>query len=99
MQERGIVRKTNFIPWLSFFLGVSIVFLLYIRDFSKIIIAGGYLSRLGELANDKQFISEITNYIPEYFNWYIFIPGELLIILTPIIISRMGKSKNSFDNL
>jgi hypothetical protein len=99
MQERGIVRKMKFIPWLSFFLGVSIVFLLYIRDFSKIIIAGGYLSRLGELANDKQFISEITNYIPEYFNWYIFIPGELLIILTPIIISRMGKSKNSFDNL
>lgn len=99
MQERGIVRKMNFIPWLSFFLGVSIVFLLYIRDFSKIIIAGGYLSRLGELANDKQFISEITNYIPEYFNWYIFIPGELLIILTPVIIFLKAKSKNSFDNL
>ena len=99
MQERGIFKKLSFNPFLSFFLGVALVFLLYIWDYSKIIIGGGYISRFGELATDKQFISEITSYIPDKFNWYIFILGELLIILPPIIIFLKGESKNSSDNL
>jgi len=99
MQERGNFKKLSFNPFLSFFLGVTIVFLIYIWDYSKIILGGGYISRLGELATDKQFISEITSYIPDKFNWYIFILGELLIILPLIIIFLKGKSKISSDNL
>ena len=99
MQEKGMFKKLSFNPFLSFFLGVIIVFLLYIWDYTKIIIGGGYISRLGELTTDKQFISEITSYIPDKFNWYIFTLGELLIILPPIIIFLKEKSKNSSDNL
>jgi hypothetical protein len=99
IQERGTVRKLNIYPFLSFFLGVAIVFLLYIWDYSKIIIGGGYISRLGELTTDKLFISEMTSYIPDKFNWYIFTLGELLIILPQIIIYLKRKSNNNFDNI
>ncbi len=98
LQEKGEIKNLGALNWLLFLSGVLIVFLTYIWDYSKIIILGGYLSRLGELATDKQLLSEISSYIPDKFNWYIFILGELLIILSPIIIFLKGKSKNSFDN-
>jgi len=86
--EKEIINNFKLIHWLFFLSGVIIVFVIYIWDYSKIIIGGGYIFRLSELATDQKFISEITSYIPVYFNWFLFILGELLMLLPAILLYR-----------
>jgi len=91
--EKNIIKNLSLVHWTLFLSGVLIVLIVYIWDYSKIIIDGGYISRLGKLATDKQFISEITSYIPISFKWFLFILGEFLILLPSVIISLKRYSK------
>jgi hypothetical protein len=87
-QEKGLIKNLGLLNWLLFLSGVLIVFLVYIWDYSKIIIEGGYISHLGNLATDPKFISELTRYVPSYFNWYLFSLGELLMLLPLMLITK-----------
>jgi hypothetical protein len=86
--EKGIIKNLNKSQWILFFTGVFIVFVVFIWEYAKIIIAGGYISHLGSLAKDQKFISEMTSYVPASFNWIFFFLGELLMILRIIILWR-----------
>jgi len=89
--ENESISKLGLINWMSFISGTLIVFVIYIWDYAKIIIGGGYISDLGSLASNTKFISEITGYIPDYFNWYVFALGEILMLLPVVVVIRKKK--------
>ena len=92
LKEKGYIEKLNLISWLLFISGSFIIFIIFIRDYSKIMIENGFLSHPGILMTDEKFISIISNYVPDYFNWYLFICGELLII-SPLILIYIKEIK------
>ncbi len=62
------------------FLGAFAIFISFIYDFSKIIVAGGFLPRILTLAADSEFQKAVSVFVPVKYNWWFFFAGELLIL-------------------
>ncbi len=92
LEEKGYRLKIRFIDWLLILSGSFIIFLTFISDYSKIIILRGYLSNIFSLFNNENFIKTISEYKPTYFNWWGFLLGEILILLSMFFIFKKRKS-------
>jgi hypothetical protein len=67
--------------WIFLFSGAFIIFLSFIKDYSLILIRGGYLSDIAHILENPEFRQVITTYVPGRFAWGMFIVGEILILL------------------
>ena len=67
--------------WIFLISGAFIIFFSFIRDYSLILIRGGYLSDIFHLADNPDFRQVISAYIPTRYAWDMFVIGEILIIL------------------
>lgn len=74
--------------WILIISGTIIIFLSFIRDYTQLLVKGGYLNKLSSLTTNKDFINDLTNYIPEDFRWGVFLLGEVLIISALLLIHR-----------
>lgn len=79
-QQNGFRIKIKLHEWIILFLGGFIIFITFIGEYSKIVIQGGFLSRIATLATDPYFQQIISEHIPTSFNWHLFIIGEGFII-------------------
>ncbi|MCX7833338.1 MAG: hypothetical protein N2490_03925 [Ignavibacteria bacterium] len=86
--EKGYKIKINFINWLFIIIGAFLIFITFIWDYSKIILENNFLGDFFNLLTNEKFIKIITEYIPKYFNWVLFIIGETIIIVTTIYIIK-----------
>ena len=96
-QEKSIEVKIKTVEWTLIITGAFIIFCTYVWDYTGIIIKGGFLSNFFSLAKDERFIKIITNYVPAFFDWYLFAVGELLILFSITMIFKRVKS--IFDNV
>lgn len=74
--------------WILIISGAIIIFLSFIRDYTQLLVKGGYLNKLSSLTINKDFINDLTSYIPEDFRWGVFLLGEVLIISALLLIHR-----------
>ena len=79
-QQRGYHVRINSLDWVLLFLGAFIIFSTFIWDYTKIIIQGGFISSLSALGANPVFEKEVSQYIPTFYQWPIFIMGEILIL-------------------
>lgn len=79
-QSGGREVEVSAAEWVFILLGAFVIFISFIYDFSKIIIAGGFLPRILTLATDSEFQKEVSNFVPVKYNWWLFLAGELLIL-------------------
>jgi hypothetical protein len=79
-QQKGFRVRANFLEWTLLFLGAFMILITFIWEYSKIIIQGGFLSRIATLATDANFQKIIVEHVPVSFNWYLFIIGEGFVI-------------------
>ena len=77
-----------FHEWVLIISGAIIIFISFIRDYTQLLVRGGYLNKLSSLTTNQDFINDLTSYIPGNFWWGIFLFGEVLIISALIIIHR-----------
>lgn len=80
--------------WYTILLGAALIFSSFIFDYTKLLIAEGYFSKGGPSLLDPGFTKAILNYVPEKFQWGIFIPGESLIIFSIVGFAFCTKRKN-----
>ncbi len=80
--DKGYKIKTNYKFWITLIVGAILIFITFMWDYSKIIIENNFLGDFFNLLNNEKFIKIITEFKPLYFNWIIFIIGEILIIFS-----------------
>jgi hypothetical protein len=86
-----IMNKLNHFKWKELFFifgGAFIIFISFVYDFTFIILKGNFLSDFFQLAEDKRFLDELTEYVPNKFQWTIFAIGLALIITGNFLIIK-----------
>jgi len=66
--------------------GVFIIFATYIHDYSVMIVKGGYLSHFFSLFKNQQFRKLSAQYVPVFYNWYLFFIGVVLILVSVLMV-------------
>lgn len=92
LQERGPLFKIKWYEWSLIITGMLIILVTFVWDYSKIMINDGLLSKFWILTNDQQLLKNILNYHPVFYNWTVFIMGEILMLGAFILIFRRVKS-------
>lgn len=84
------------------FAGTGIILFTFIRDYLELIIRSGVLSQSNSVESKEHFLKIITSFIPDSYNWFLFIIGELFIVAaTYYVVKRSAAIKNNtirFDN-
>ncbi len=74
-EDLGIKVNINWKEWSLMILGVLVCLFVWLYDFGKIIFGGGFARDFFGLKNNVEFAQIVSNYIPSYFNWPIFLFG------------------------
>jgi len=72
-------------------LGGLIILFTYLYDYGKLIFSKGFGARFFTLLTDPEFQMVVGAYIPSYYNWLLFIIGEVLILYAIYRIYKRGK--------
>ncbi len=87
-------EKINSVFWYPFITGAFLIFSSFLFDYTRLLIAEGYFSKGGPSLLEPGFTTAILSYIPERFQWGIFLTGELLIIFSIARFVFFLKNKN-----
>ena len=79
-QNRSRYAGISVVEWIFILSGAFAIFISFVYDFSKIIITGGFLQGILTLAADAEFQKEVSLFVPDKYNWWLFLAGELLIL-------------------
>lgn len=82
VKKDGKPVKWKLLNWIFIITGATIIFATFIWDYSNILIKGGFLGDLTNLAENESFLEIITTYIPVRFKWGLFWLGEILILIS-----------------
>jgi hypothetical protein len=86
LQAKGYDVHIKFIEWGLIIGGGMIIFISFIRDYSKIIVQEGLLEKILTLSEDQRFYQVMSQYQPVDFAWSLFIFGEILILFSVIMM-------------
>lgn len=78
-QEKGLNTKINVSEWILLCLGSITVILSFLWDYFQYVQHGYSINEVWTLTSKADMFNEINNYIPQHYNWWLFISGELTI--------------------
>ncbi|MFH0865087.1 MAG: hypothetical protein V1904_02760 [Bacteroidota bacterium] len=78
----------NLMEWTLLIAGSVLVIFAYTREFSAFLLAKYSLPEIFDFSNKNEIIDYACSYIPVYFNWWIFLAGELMhvVAITSVIL-------------
>ncbi len=79
-EENGIKVKLNFRELVLTVTGIILILATYVLDYASMIIIGGFIRNFTGLMNDEKFLKLSSEYVPVFYNWYLFVAGVLLIL-------------------
>lgn len=87
---RNDLFRLSFMEWFFFILGALVIIFAYTRPYMQYMLAKYRLTDLLSVSRNKEFLDYSCLFVPQHFNWMLFVLGELF-ILFPIfqIIFRM----------
>ncbi|MDA3904691.1 MAG: hypothetical protein PF484_01320 [Bacteroidales bacterium] len=80
IQGNGITIKIKLYHWALLFFGSFLIFYSFIEDYLNLIIKNDFLSNFWNLSSDERFWQIISQYVPTYYNWYLFSIGEIILL-------------------
>jgi hypothetical protein len=89
--DKGYSVRMRTAEWFLVGMGVSLIFVTFVRDFACMIIREGFLSRFWSLGADPEFQSHVTLFVPSSYDWLLFIVGEVLILSAIVSLARRVK--------
>lgn len=94
LQEKGRQLSIKPIEWVLIFSGVGLILYSFTEDFFRLIIQNDLLSEFFTLSTNDHFWKLISEFEPTYYNWWVFIPGIILILAANfLVIKRMNSSE------
>lgn len=83
--HRGYKPRVKTVEWVVMLSGVFVLFINFIWEYSSMIIANGYWSNFFNLLQHEPFLEEIATFVPDPFNWPVFIIGCLITLVGMLI--------------
>jgi hypothetical protein len=84
----GLRVKTAAADWLLIYGGAGLIFISFVKDYSLLIIRGGFLSGYFDLPGNTRFMRAVSQYVPESFDWILFFAGEVMILAGLFLMVR-----------
>ncbi len=99
-QEKGYYVRLGVSDWILIISGALVILYTYLVDYTRLLIDSGVLSAKGSPEAEERLIQMITNYIPDDYNWPLFIAGEALIVaaIINVLIRSRKYSKDETVN-
>lgn len=97
--DQGRKVKITKKEWMLLVLGSLLILYTFLYDYGNLIISRGFLPEFFTLASSGEFQQIVGNYVPSYYPWWLFILGEILILLAIFSFSRTrtGSFKKSLS--
>ena len=89
---KGLKFNLNFFSISFFIAGACLVFLAFVWDYSRYMLNYHTLKELLNLPENRAVFDTAGNYLPQQFNWFLFIFGEVLVISAIILPFFRNKS-------
>ncbi len=87
-QEEEKQIHLSFINWMFLIIGSSIIICSFMWDYSMYLMLNGTDKAVWTLSNNTNMFEEVANYIPHYFNWWLFGMGEGFILIAILLILK-----------
>ncbi len=99
-QEKGYYVRLGVSDWILIISGALVILYTYLVDYTRLLIDSGVLSAKGSPEAEERLIQMITSYIPDDYNWPLFIAGEALIVaaIINVLIRSRKYSKDETVN-
>jgi hypothetical protein len=81
--------------WYCLIVGCSLILFTFIKDYSLIIIDNDLIGDYANIMKNETFLRVASAYIPESFDWNIFVIGEML-LLTAIHLAQRAARATGF---
>ena len=81
LQEKGYVFKVKWREWGLMLAGCFVILASFMWDYIAYVLSSEAGKGLWTLSSDHGLFSEAQNYIPDHYNWWMFLAGELLICI------------------
>lgn len=91
--KRKLIIKP--LDWVLIISGAVLIFITFTIDYTMLVYHEGNKYGFSELNRNENFISAVTSFIPESFNWFIFFVGELVIFVGIALFFRRSKKMNN----
>lgn len=85
--------RTGAVVWSLLGTGAFLIFLTFVWDYGRIIVTGGFLADAESLAKNSRLQAVVSAFVPQRYNWPLFVLGELLIIAGGLAAYRRSKSE------
>lgn len=85
-QQKGTPLDVRFFEWMLLFSGCCIVIVSFMWDYLRYISRQGTNTGVWTLSSNKNMFEEIKNYIPQSFNWSLFLIGQGLLLFGLLFI-------------
>lgn len=92
LQEKGYTVKMKALEWSLIFTGALIILYTFVRDYSRIIFQEWFILNSRPQCDREYLLELISSYKPEYYNWFLFVFGEIVILFAILLIYR-GRTK------
>jgi len=89
-QQRDDRMALSVGEWCFILAGSFVIFLVFIYDYAKFLITGGFY-RISDLFQNQKFMEAVQNFAPQKFYWLPFFAGEILILTGLFLFFKKGK--------
>lgn len=93
-QKRGRTARLIAKEKILFTAGSLVIIFSFIYDYIGYVNVHCTDKSCWSLSNSKQLFSEAMNYVPQHFDWWIFIAGQLVMLIAIFIFGSRMKNEN-----
>jgi hypothetical protein len=87
----------RFIDYMLFLLGSFIIIFSFVWDYIMYSAQNEAAKKLWTLSSNTNMFNEISNYVPNTFNWWLFGLGEIVLLFEMTLLIKHFKTNNSLQ--
>ena len=85
-------RRVSPAVWALLISGSLLILFTFMEDYGRLIISYGFVSEYPHLLENKEFLTKAEAFIPERFNWIVFLAGQTLLLAAVYIQHRAAQN-------
>jgi len=86
--KRGLQVRLKYYEWLLLLGGALLVFASFIWNYTRLMLANGFLDQLSTLGGNAAVRQVVEQYQPQHFQWGLFMVGFAIILVSMGLLAR-----------
>lgn len=92
--DQGRALKFSVSQIMLFVFGCLIIIISFMWDYITYLTLNDHPHKVWTLSNNENMFSEIASYVPSRYNWWMFIVGEVMLLLSLFVSIKKRSSNN-----